>query len=393
MSRKITTGIDIGTQSVKVIVVDQNEKNERGLPKIIATGISESHGIRHGYPVDMPELIESIKEAVSQAEEKSDLKIKKAFLGVGGIGLSSVLVQTSLVTTRADAEITPLDIKKLHEQAEKDIPQAHIANRRIIYDIPIQYSIDGSAVLGNPEGMRGNKIDLKILFVTCIEQHVSNIIQAVNEAGIEVVDVMASPIAGGFATLSKTQKIAGCALVNIGAETTSVAVFENNMPVSLEVFPIGGSDITNDIALGLKISLEEAEQIKIGAITGSSFPKKKLDEIIAARLSDIFDLIEKHLRKIGRSGLLPAGIILVGGGAGSNGIEILTKAYLKLPSKIGSMTNQAATAGSKDILWTTAYGICIWGMRADDGSEIDQSDRFWVNLWKATRSSIKKFLP
>jgi cell division protein FtsA len=102
---------------------------------------------------------------------------------------------------------------------------------------------------------------------------------------------VASPIAASLITLTKAQKIAGCVLANIGAETVSIAVFENNMPVSLEIFPIGSTDITNDIALGLKVPLEEAEQIKIGAITGSSYPRKKLEEIIFARLSDIFELI------------------------------------------------------------------------------------------------------
>ncbi len=171
--------------------------------------------------------------------------------------------------------MTDLDLAKLREQCEADIPPASSANRRIIFDVPMQYKIDGTPVLGNPSGMTGNKLEQKMIFITCLDHHVADLIQAVNEAGIEVEDVMAAPIAAGFVTLSKSQKVAGCVLANIGAETVSIAVFENSIPTSLEVFPIGSTDITNDIALGLKVPLEEAEQIKIGAITGSIIPAEE----------------------------------------------------------------------------------------------------------------------
>src|ERR1035437_7743881 len=177
-----------------------------------------------------------------------------------------------------------------------------------------------------------------MLFIPCIDHHLNDILESVEGAGIRVEDVMAAPVAASLVTLTKSQKIAGVVLCNIGAETVSIAVFENSVPVSLEVFPIGSTDITNDIALGLKVPLEEAEQIKIGAITGNSYPRKKLEEIIEARLSDIFELIEAHLKKIGRSGLLPAGIVITGGGAGLGTIEDMARVALRLPSRVGSIS-------------------------------------------------------
>jgi cell division protein FtsA len=241
--------------------------------------------------------------------------------------------------------------------------------------------------------MKVNKIEQKTLFITCLDHHVTDLISAVNEAGIAVEDVMAAPIAAGFVTLTKSQKIAGCVLANIGAETVSIAVFENNIPTSLEVFPIGSTDITNDIALGLKVPLEEAEQIKIGVITGSSYPRKKLEEIIAARLSDIFELIEAHLKKIGRNGLLPAGIIITGGGSGLNSIETLAKVYLKLPSRIGSIGHLDPKSSFKDATWAVAYGLCIWGIHSEESPEIDTSSVFFKRLWKKTVDNLKQFLP
>lgn len=393
MSRNIITGIDIGTYYVKVVIVNAREKNDKGLPKLIGVGNVESKGLKHGYVTNVRDVADSVRKAVAAAEERAGVKVKKAFVSVGGIGLSSITVSSFIMTTRADAEITELDLERLHEQSEKDIPRPSIANRRIIYDIPLQFKIDGNLSLGSPIGMKGNKIELKSLFITCLEHHVTDLISAVNEAGIEVDDIMASPIAASFVTLSKTQKNAGCVLANIGAETVSIAVFENNIPTSLEVFPIGSSDITNDIALGLKVPLEEAEQIKIGAITGSSYPRKKLDEIIAARLSDIFELIEIHLKKIGRNGLLPAGIILTGGGSSLSSVDLIAKTALKLPSRIGTIQMLDTKQSSKDATWAVAYGLCIWGIHTEEGPEIDASVQFIKQSWKAVSRWFKQFLP
>ncbi|MDE2021288.1 MAG: hypothetical protein KGJ13_13215, partial [Patescibacteria group bacterium] len=172
MARNIITGIDVGTNSVKVVIADARERNERGQPKVIGAGVAESRGLRHGYVTNVRDVSEGIRRAVAAAEEKAGVKIKKAFVGIGGIGLSSVVVSSAVVTSRADAEITELDLHKLNEQAEKDIPPAMIANRRIIYVIPLQYTIDGVPVLGRPHGMSGNKVELRTLFITCLEHHV-----------------------------------------------------------------------------------------------------------------------------------------------------------------------------------------------------------------------------
>lgn len=388
MSRSIITGIDIGTDQIKVVISHGGERGDKGLDKgqtkILGIGIAESRGLRHGYIVNMAEATESIKKALGEAEKKANVKTKKAFVAIGGIGLGSFTSTSSIIISRADSEITTLDMKKVQEQCEKDIPPNLILNKKIINSIPLQYKIDGKATLGKPEGMKGSKFEIKTLYITCLEHHLDDIIQAVEEAGVSIEDVVAAPIASSLITLSKSQKIAGCILANIGAETTSVAVFENSVPVSLEVFPIGSTDVTNDIALGLKVPLEEAEQIKIGAITGSSYPRKKLEEIISARLSDIFELIETHLKKIGRNGLLPAGIVLTGGGSGISNIEEMAKNTLRLPARLGS---------PKDATWIVAYGLCVLGTHADEDIPIDTSAIFLAKMSKAVVSWIKQFLP
>ena len=390
MSRKIAVGIDIGSYQIKVVVAEHLK--DKPNPQILGMGYAESRGLRHGYIISLNDAAKSLRSAIEQAEKTAKIKIHKAFVSVGGIGLGSVVSQASVVVSKADSEITELDVKKALEQSERDIPTSQSANRKILHTIPLQYKVDGKPVLGRPHGMRGSKLEVRTLFITCLEQHLNDLIQAVAEAGVDVEDVMAAPLAASLVTLSKQQKIAGCVLANIGSETVSIAIFENNIPISLDVFPIGSTDITNDIALGLKISLEDAEKIKIGTDGEIQYPRKKLEEIILARLSDIFDLIEAHLKKVGRSGLLPAGIIITGGGSGITTIEDLAKAALKLPSRIGTLSFGAHLGDHiKDATWSVAYGLCIWGLTTSDDTSL--GTKMIKDSGNDLLKMIKRFLP
>ncbi|MFA6552526.1 MAG: cell division protein FtsA [Candidatus Paceibacterota bacterium] len=401
MSRNISTGIDIGTYQVKVVVAEDVSENsgEKATPKIIGTGYAVSKGLRHGYILNQTDATRSLKSAIEQAEKSSGVKIKKTFLSIGGIGLGSVVLTGNTAISRADNEITELDLEKVVEVSQSEIPASFSLNRKIIHTVPIQYKIDGRNVLGRPNGMKGLKLEVKTLFINCLEHHLNDLIETVEEAGVEVEDVIAAPMAAALVTLSKTQKIAGCVLANIGSETVSIAVFENGIPISLEVFPIGSNDITNDIALGLKIPLEEAEEIKRGSVIGSTYPRKKLEEIIEARLSDIFDLIEAHLKKIGKNGLLPAGIVITGGGAGIENISELAKSILKLPAKVGSVSFSENSKGQiKDASWSVAYGLCILGLNGyESGSGLisngNGGTRGGSTLIQRILEWIKQFLP
>ena len=384
MLRNITVGIDIGTYQVKVVVSELvkadgtgTESGQAKTVRVIGTGLSESKGLRHGYIINGAEVTQSIKIAISLAEKTSGVKIHKAFIAVGGIGLQGLTSIASTIISRADSEITDLDITKISEECEEGIATNLIQNRRVLHSIPLSYKIDGKLVLAkSPLGMKGSKLEIKMLFVTCIE----------------VIDVLASPIAASFVTLSKQQKIAGSVLVNIGAETISMVVFENNIPISLEVFAIGSTDITHDIALGLKIPLEEAENVKLGALGSNSFSKKKLDEIIEARLSDMFELILNHLKKIGRSELLPAGIFLSGGGGAIPTVENFAKMALNLPSRIVELNMGEKKNHIKDSTWAVAYGLCVLGFSKEE--KVNLGLRNTMN--KSSQiilGWIKKFLP
>ncbi len=375
MRQNVVTGIDVGTSNVRVVVAIGTQDDAS--PRIIAAVTRESHGLRHGYIVNIEEAAESIKDAIHAAETATSIKIGRAFVSIGGMSLTS-LNSEGTVTVAEQAEVTSADVERAMKDAENNLKRAE--NFKVIHVVPLSFKLDGKKVLGKPQGMMGRALEVRALFVVCLEQHFQNMVKAVQMADIDIEDVVASPLAAGLVTLTKVQRMAGCVLANIGAETVSMAVYENNNPVYVHAFPIGSVDITNDIALGFRISPEDAEKVKT-ANKQDQYPKKKLDEIVMARLSDIFELIEAHLKKLGRNGLLPAGIIITGGGSSLEMIEALAKSSLKIPAKIATIlfpkgTETARSVASspsqpkspfpvRDSSWAVAYGLCIIGLKTE----------------------------
>lgn len=390
MKDHIITGIDIGTYQIKVAVarLPRNAK-ENAVPEIIGTGYAESRGLKSGYILQPADVARSIKSAITQAEKSAGVTIKRAHVAIGSIGLEELYSRGEVIPSRADSEITENDLEKAATDSEERIAD-RIPNRAILHSIPLRYSVDGTEVLGRPQGMRGTKLEVDTLFITTYEQHVSDLIAAIESIGVFVEDVIASPLAASFVMLSKAQKRAGCILVNMGAETTSIVVFEDTTPISLKIFPTGSNDLTNDIALGLKIPLEEAEKIKRGAMNAVTYSKKQLEEIIDTRLSTIFTLIDTHLKKIKRDGLLPAGAILTGGGSNVLRVSEIAKRILLLPARTATLEIGTKQVKIKDATWAVAYGLCMWG-----ASDREESSAIGTvkHAKRGILSWLKQFLP
>jgi len=381
-------GIDVGTHMTRVVVGEfsKGEKN----PKVIGIGESETEGLRHGYITDQKEAVKSLKNALSQAEKTSGIKkIRRAYVALGGVTLRGEISTAVAIISKADSEVTKLDINRALEECEEGL---HLGNKKIIQIFPVSFRLDGKEVFGNPEGMHGNKLEVRALIITCIHKHLEELLGVLGEAGITPIDIIPGAIAGATIALSKKQKIAGSALVNIGSETTTLAVFENDTLISFYTFSIGTTDVTHDIALGLKISLEEAEALKLGD-SSLEYSKKKLDEIIEARFSDIFELIENHLKKIKRSELLPAGVVFIGGGANTPRLEEFSKNALHLPSKVAT-TNIFGNIKTKlrDPAWFVALGLILSPQDSESYGENSLS-----NIFKDTKawikSSLKQLMP
>lgn len=384
MADHIITGIDVGTYQVKVAIARiPKNKGERSIPEIIGTGYAESRGLKSGFIMQEADVARSIKSAIAQAEKSAGVLVKRAHVAIGSIGLEESYSRGEIIPARADSEIVIADLEKVMQDSEDRIID-HIPNRKILHSIPLRYTVDGNEVLGRPQGMRGTKLEVDSLFITTYEQHVNDLISTIESIGVYVEDVIASPLAASFVMLSKVQKRAGCILANVGAETTSIVIFEDSTPISLKIFPVGSNDITNDIALGLKVPLEEAEKIKRGGMTSATFSKKRLDEIINNRLTAIFTLIDNQLKKIKRDGLLPAGIILTGGGSNTHSITDVAKTVLSLPARTATLDIGKNTK-VKDASWAVAYGLCMWG-----ASDTEESST--IGAVKQTKHGILSWL-
>ena len=408
----IVSGVDLGSDYLKVAVCQYHKKT--GDLAVLALVKKPSAGIRHGFIVDSDEAAAALGEALREAGQTAGFKIKRAILGVGGAGLANYISSGSVVISRADSEVAEFDINRAVSASES--PVASRANLKIIHTIPQDFKIDGKKIFGKPAGNRGSRLEARTLFITTTPAHFKESTAVLALAGVEIEDVFATSMAEAAVAISPLAKSAGCVLVNIGGQTTSIIVFDEGIPTSVGVWPIGSSDITKDIALAFRISLEMAEGYKLGQRDLETKQiKKKMSEVIEARVSDIFELVDAHLKKIGRSGLLPAGVIFSGGGAGLTGLAELAREYLGLPARVGENTilpagyNLGEIKNSRQIPtrqvirarerleqvkkpeWSVAFGLCLLGLslEAEEDVGLFLSGRTKNRLY----SWLRQFLP
>jgi cell division protein FtsA len=384
MTTDHTIGIDFGTNTIKIIVT---EPVLNGPSRIITNIESAAHGFRHGYIVDQEKAAESLNSALQKLAAQG-IKGNTARIALGGVGLKSQYVRTSLEQIKNN-EVNERHVHEVIQKAE-DLFAEKYPNKKILHIIPTKYRVDGRDVLGAPIGMYGSSIEAKVIFITILEHHYDAVISILEKNNVEVIDSIASPIADAAASLNYKQQSQGCMIANIGAETTSFSTFENGNITSLDIISIGSNDITNDIALGLQISLEEADNIKKGLKHDQ--PKRKVDEIIQARLADILELAEKHLIKIKKSRLLPAGIIFTGGGSHIENINNYAKQELKLPSeevtlhKISRKTKRSMRVPNQ---FSVAYGLC----NSDSGRTIPRKKFSFRKMRKTVSDFISQIMP
>lgn len=390
MNKQFYTGVDIGTYHVKVVIAAPPEKSDLPM-QILGTGTAASKGLRHGYIVDTKEAALSVREALTRAASASRVKISSARVAIGGVGLEDLRSTGELSLTPSGGVVSEHDLDRALRESEKRA-STKLANKHVLHTIPLEYRVDGTKVYGSPVGLQGTKLSVDTLLITMLAKHYDDVIEAIEAAGVEVEGVMASPIAASFVTLTKAQKMAGVVLANIGSETLSVIVYDNDTPISVKVFPIGGNVITESLALTFQMPLPEAEQMKRGAVTGSDIPQRKLQTVIQSRLKDMFTLINAHLKAIGRNRLLPAGIVITGGGSGIAGSADIAKSILKLPSQI-SQIGLLPKSASVDATWAVAYGLCRWGFAEDVSDEGQSLGEVFKGGWKSLKSTLGSFLP
>jgi cell division protein FtsA len=374
----IIIGVDVGSSNVRTVVAQIFPEEEN--PRIIGVSTVPAAGIRRGAVVDLEEATRSIIESVEKAELNSGKKINHAIVSLGGAHITSQESKGVVAVGRADGEVVDDDISRVINAAQAiSIP----ANKEIIHVIPRNYSLDEQKNIKDPLGMNGVRLEVDAMIVEGSTPFIKNLAKCLDQSDIELDDFILAPLAAAKATLTKRQKELGVVLVDIGGGTTSLAVFEENDLLHTSILPIGGSHITNDIAIGLRTSIDVAEKVKLEY--GSALPKeinKKEDinlaeieaseegivsrhhvaEIIEARMEEIFCMVNKELKSIGREKLLPAGVVLTGGTAKLPGAVDLAKNILALPAQTGFPVSLGGLIDKvDDPSFATVVGLILWG--------------------------------
>lgn len=379
-------GIDIGSGSLRAVGAVRHEGVK--YPVVVATFKKSIEGIDRGNIVDEKEVSRAIVEAINSLEKQSHISTLHTLVSLGAVGLSSHHTSGYAQVSRGDASVTDLDIENAIKDGNRAIPD--IRNKSIVHAIPMDHKVDGNKIQGNIIGVRGNKLETKTLFVTYPLQCMNVLKKTLESSDIRVTDIVAGPIAESIPLLTKKQKIAGVALINIGQSVTSLLVYEKNIPLLVSTIPVGGDDITKDIALGMKITLEEAEEMKCGRAT-YAYSKRKVEEIIEARIEDLCRKITKELMRIQRSELLPAGIVVCGSTSLIPRLEYIFRNELRLPIKIA--TNELVRITNdmlRDSGWARSYGLTFL---APHDTEKDAFKELLTSILMRVKKVFSQFLP
>lgn len=404
----IIVGIDIGSINTKTVIAQDFPDVE--LPRVTGVGVVPSSGMRRGAIVDIDEATRVINESVEQAEKMAGVTVRKVVLSLGGADVSFQNSKGVVAVSRADGQVAEADIERVVKEAQSlAIPP----NKEIVHVVPRNYRLDDQVNIKDPLGMHGVRLEADAMVIEVAAAYIKNLTKAAEQAGVEIEDLVLKSLAVSKSILNKRQKELGVALVNIGGSTTSVTVFEEDELLHTAVLPIGSAHITNDIAIGLRTSIEVAEKIKLefgSALSRDINRKEDIDlaqidssevgrvsrhhvvEIIEARLEEIFSMVDKQLKSIGKSGLLPSGIVLTGGGAKLPEIVTQAKELLKLPAQIGYPINMGGIMNKvDDPSFAAVIGLVLWEKEKRNFSGgMFSKDKMLGNLTQGTENSLKK---
>ncbi|TXH01099.1 MAG: cell division protein FtsA [Candidatus Moraniibacteriota bacterium] len=353
MAKKNTiVGLDIGTATIRAVIAEVSKETE--VPRVIGVGSAPSVGIRRGIVVQPEEVAKVINTALSAAEHMAGVPAETVTASLSGTELFSQVAQGVIAVGKSDGEVTEEDLERLVEETQMRTVLS--PNKEILHVVPQSYRLDDEANIKDPLGLKGVRLEVSALVIGTASNHLRNLTRSLELAGVGGHHFVAEPLASAEAVLSPKQKELGVVVVNLGASTTTLSVYEDGDLLHVAVLPMGGAHVTNDIAIGLRTSIEVAEALKREYghalphevnkkedIHLSDFDSQELDtvsrhhvaEIIEARLEEILHYVNLELKAIQREALLPAGVVLTGGGALIPGLVDLAKRKLRLPAQIG----------------------------------------------------------
>ncbi len=386
---ELVVGLDVGTTKTCVVVGEVNISSgsdngffsgsvHEGIVDIIGLGVVPSKGLKKGVVVNMEETVESIRKAVREAESMSGVTIKAVYTGIKGRHIDYISSQGVIAVK--GREITQEDVDGVIDAARAvAIP----FDRKILHVIPTGFTVNGQNGIHDPRGMEGIRLEANVQIITADATTVHNLTKACHKAGLEVIDVVFEPFATAMAVLSHDEKELGVVLVDVGGGTTDVALFLEGSICHTSVLPIGGINFTNDIAIGLRTLAQDAEDIK--KKYGSSMislikedeeievsyssdrpvrrvPRRYLIEIIQPRAEELFRLVADEIRKSGFYGMMSSGVVLTGGGALMDGMDVMAENIIELPVRSGCPRFTEGFSGSfQGPAFASSVGLVLYG--------------------------------
>lgn len=371
---RYAVGVDVGTTTVRCVVGHIDETS--GQPTVVGVGTAPNSGMRKGCVVHLQGPAKAIDDALGEAERMSGYEVNGATISINGAHILSTKAEGMIAVGTANHEINQEDIARVEDVATTGkIPP----NREIVEVIPHSFRLDGQDNIKDPIGMTGTRLEIDANVISALSPHVDNLRKSAEMATVSAHDSVPSVLAAAKAVLSESQIESGVAVIDMGGATTSVAVFEEGDLQYVGVVPFGGVNVTNDLAIGLKTDPEIAEQVKLkhaSAVVRSdkegvnikhegeiiSFASDEIDEIVEARLEETFDLVRKELKKAGRDGQLPSGVVLVGGAAQMNHMVDFVRDALGLAARLGKPTG---FAGASDHVESAEFAAAVGLMLLD----------------------------
>lgn len=400
--REIIAGLDIGTTKVCLVLAQLYNDNTLG---IVGIGTSTSWGLQRGMVVDLESAVDSVKQALKKTKITTDIPIDSVYVGIAGAHIFSINNRGKITI---EQEVKEEDITAVLEKAKNiDLP----LDRKIIHVLPREFIIDGYGGVKDPTGMAGFSMEVEAHIITGASTAIENIAKSVKKAGLKIEEIVLQPVASAEAVLTQAEKELGVVLVDIGGGTTDIAIFHKGNIWHTAVLPLGGNHVTNDIAIGLRTSLLEAENLKIKYGHALSYlidPREKIDvvsasqkevrqvertflsEIIEARMEEIFSLIVGEVKKSGYKDYLAGGVVITGGASLLPGLTKLVEKKLGLPARLGipeqvhSMLDEVNSP-----IYATAVGLIRYGFNYASCKEEEKQeetssllDNFWQKVKK-----------
>lgn len=398
----IIVGLDVGTTKICAVVGDVSEDKV----DIIGIGTHPSIGLRKGVVVNIEATVESIKKAVEEAELMAGCEISSVYAGIAG-GHITGFNSHGIIAIKGE-EITQSDVDRVIDAAGAvAIPM----DREIIHVLPQEFIVDDQAGIHNPVGMAGVRLEAKIHIVTGAVASAHNIVKCANRAGLDVYDIVLESIASGESVLTEEEKDLGTVLLDLGGGTTDLTIFSNNNIKHTFVLALGGNNLTNDIAVGLRAPLAEAEKIKTkygtclpmnisnddiievpgtGGRKNRKLPRQILGEILEPRMEEIFTLIKREIYRAGVENLITSGVVVTGGTALLDGVTEIAESIFNVPTRMGRPTG---ITGLVDVvnnpMYATGVGLVLYGAKNQSNNKFRIRD---ANIFNRVMFRMKRWL-